>query len=89
MFSFLALTFLLLAVGEFTASLSFVRFPASHLLLIIDTQYINSATKAGGIFGALTAFIAYYIGLSELLSSEDIAIIHLPLGIISKRVDST
>jgi succinate-acetate transporter protein len=85
MFSFLALTFLLLAVGEFTASLSFVRFP--HILLITSTQYINSVTKAGGIFGALTAFIAYYIGLSELLSSEDMAIIHLPLGIIPKRVD--
>ena len=87
MFSFLALTFLLLAVGEFTASLSFVRVP--HILFIAGTQYINSVTKAGGIFGASTAFMAYYIGLSELLSSEDMAIIHLPLGIIPKRVDST
>jgi succinate-acetate transporter protein len=57
--------------------------------LITSTQYINSVTKAGGIFGALTAFIAYYIGLSELLSSEDVAIVHLPLGIIPKRIHST
>ena len=35
MFSFLALTFLLLAVGEFTAKLSFVRFSSS----LIDHQY--------------------------------------------------
>ena len=35
MFSFLALTFLVLAVGEFTASLSFVRFP----YIFIDHQY--------------------------------------------------
>ncbi|KIM43556.1 hypothetical protein M413DRAFT_443484 [Hebeloma cylindrosporum] len=66
MFSFLALTFLLLAVGEFSDKLS--------------------VTKAGGIFGALTSFMAYYIGLSELLSSEDMAVVHLPLGIIPKRV---
>ena len=59
-----------------------------HLLLITSIQYIDSVTKAGGIFGALTAFIAYYIGLSELLSSEDMAIIRLPLGMFAKRVYS-
>jgi succinate-acetate transporter protein len=43
-------------------------------------------TKAGGVLGVITAFIAYYIGLSELLAAEDMAIIHLPLGVFPKRV---
>lgn len=37
------------------------------------------ATKGGGGFGIVTAFIAYYIGLSELLASEQKAIVALPL----------
>ncbi|KAH9475870.1 Accumulation of dyads protein 2 [Psilocybe cubensis] len=46
-----------------------------------------SATKAGGAFGVATAFIAYYVGLSELLASEDMTVVSLPLGIFPKRVD--
>ncbi|KAF8154720.1 Gpr1 family protein [Crassisporium funariophilum] len=67
LFVFLAVTFLLLAAGEFTAKLAI--------------------TKAGGVLGVLTAFIAYYVGLSELLASEDMAVVRLPLGVFSKRVD--
>ncbi|KAJ7091301.1 GPR1/FUN34/yaaH family-domain-containing protein [Mycena crocata] len=37
--------------------------------------------KAGGGFGILTAFIAYYIGISELLAAERTAIFRLPLGV--------
>ncbi|KAF9470831.1 hypothetical protein BDN70DRAFT_888715 [Pholiota conissans] len=47
---------------------------------------VNS-TKAGGVLGVITAFIAYYVGLSELLTSEDMAVVRLPLGIFPKRVD--
>lgn len=36
--------------------------------------------KAGGAFGLITAFIAYYIGVSEMLAAERRAIIALPLG---------
>jgi len=39
-----------------------------------------STAKAGGGVGVVTAFIAYYVGLSELLASENGAIITLPLG---------
>ncbi|KJA18270.1 hypothetical protein HYPSUDRAFT_45447 [Hypholoma sublateritium FD-334 SS-4] len=46
-----------------------------------------NATKAGGVTGVITAFIAYYIGLSELLAAEDMAVVRLPLGIFPKRVD--
>lgn len=35
----------------------------------------------------ITAFVAYYIGVSELLAAEDMAIVRLPLGIFPKRVD--
>ncbi|PPQ88203.1 hypothetical protein CVT25_005168 [Psilocybe cyanescens] len=45
------------------------------------------ATKAGGAFGVVTAFVAYYVGLSELLSSEDMTVVSLPLGVFPKRVD--
>ncbi|KAJ8082733.1 hypothetical protein PM082_008589 [Marasmius tenuissimus] len=38
-----------------------------------------ASTKAGGVLGIITALIAYYIGLSELLTAEKKAIVKLPL----------
>ncbi|KAJ7347374.1 FUN34 transmembrane protein [Mycena albidolilacea] len=38
-------------------------------------------TKAGGVFGIITALIAYYIGVSEMLAAERRAIVTLPLGV--------
>ncbi|EDQ99874.1 FUN34 transmembrane protein [Laccaria bicolor S238N-H82] len=46
---------------------------------------IANVTKAGGGLGVVTALVAYYIGLSELLSAEDQALFHLPLGTFSKN----
>jgi succinate-acetate transporter protein len=46
---------------------------------------IANVTKAGGALGVITALVAYYIGLSELLSAEDQAVFHLPLGAFSKN----
>ncbi|KAF8811114.1 FUN34 transmembrane protein [Phlegmacium glaucopus] len=57
LFAFLSITFLLLAVGEFTN--------------------ILSVTKAGGALGVITAFVAYYVGLSDLLAADNI---NLPVG---------
>jgi len=37
--------------------------------------------NAGGGFGIITALIAYYIGLSELLASERASVVRLPLGV--------
>lgn len=65
LFSFLAITFIVLAAGEFTAK--------------------PNVTKAGGALGAITAMIAYYIGLSELLSAEAMAVTRLPIGLFAKR----
>ncbi|KAF9047910.1 FUN34 transmembrane protein [Panaeolus papilionaceus] len=53
-----------------------------------DFAHSVSATKGGGGLGVITACVAFYIGLSELLASEDMAIVHLPLGIFSKKVES-
>ncbi|KAF9450083.1 hypothetical protein P691DRAFT_789928 [Macrolepiota fuliginosa MF-IS2] len=39
-----------------------------------------SINKAGGILGLIDGLIAFYIGLSMMLSAEKTAIIHLPLG---------
>jgi len=39
-------------------------------------------TKAGGALGAITAFVAYYVGLCELLASDGI---DLPLGKLGKQ----
>ncbi|KAF5309858.1 hypothetical protein D9619_010502 [Psilocybe cf. subviscida] len=47
----------------------------------------TGATKAGGALGVITAFVAYYVGLSELLAAEDMAVTRLPIGIFPKRVD--
>jgi len=57
LFTCLWITFLLLAVGSFTAKVG--------------------VTKAGGATGAVTACIAYYIGLADLLAADNII---LPLG---------
>lgn len=48
-----------------------------------------SVTQAGGAFGAITAFVAYYVGLSELLASEDMTVVNLPIGVFvnTKRRD--
>ncbi|KAF9450819.1 hypothetical protein P691DRAFT_809332, partial [Macrolepiota fuliginosa MF-IS2] len=49
------------------------------------TQHV-ATTKAGGVLGVVTAMIAYYIGLAEMLNAEDMAIVRLPLGVFHKKV---
>jgi len=46
--------------------------------------FLTSATKAGGVLGVITAFIAFYIGLSELLAAEAFPVFTMPLGTIKK-----
>ncbi|EIM91762.1 uncharacterized protein STEHIDRAFT_46422 [Stereum hirsutum FP-91666 SS1] len=66
LFGFLTITFMLLAIANFTGK--------------------SSVTTAGGVFGAITAFIAYYCGAAELLTVDDAFM--LPLGHqIAKRND--
>ena len=63
---FLSLTFLILAIAEWTGKASIL--------------------KAGGALGIVTAFIAYYAALSELLVKDE-SLFTLPLGVIQKRKD--
>jgi succinate-acetate transporter protein len=39
-----------------------------------------SSSKAGGVLGAITAMIAYYIGVADMLADEPKAVFRLPLG---------
>jgi succinate-acetate transporter protein len=45
------------------------------------------ASKAGGVLGVITAFIAYYVGLSELLATEANPLFRLPLGLLHQKRD--
>ena len=56
------------------------------LLAIGEFMGSNSVHKAGGGFGILTALIAYYVGLAELLIRDE-SWFTLPLGVIPKRLD--
>jgi succinate-acetate transporter protein len=60
LFGFLAATFAVLSVGEFSGS--------------------SNATHIGGALGLVTAFIAYYVALAELLAGEAHPVMRLPLG---------
>lgn len=56
--------------------------PCDHVMLTaFPLLYLYSVTKAGGALGIITAFIAFYTGLSELLAGEERRIVGLPLGI--------
>ena len=66
LFAFLALTYLILAVAQWTGKASIL--------------------KAGGAVGIVTALIAYYAAMSELLAKGE-SLFTLPLGDISKRND--
>ncbi|KAJ3526569.1 hypothetical protein NMY22_g10112 [Coprinellus aureogranulatus] len=72
LFGFLAVTFLLLAIGDLL--------PRPQVCTFIPV------TRAGGALGVVTAFIAYYIGLSELLAAEEQAVFQLPLGVFPRRI---
>lgn len=41
---------------------------------------LGRATKAGGALGAITAFIAYYVGFAELVKSDGIDLPLINLG---------
>ncbi|KAK0183715.1 Gpr1 family protein [Armillaria mellea] len=67
LFGCLSVTFLLLACSELSASSG-------------KATISTNLAKSGGAFGIITAFIAYYVGLSELLASEAKAVAVLPIG---------
>jgi succinate-acetate transporter protein len=82
-------TFLLLIAAlrknaAFIALFAFLS--ATFIVLAVANFSINTKVqKAGGALGILTAMIAYYAGLSELLAAEKQRITSLPLGSFSSK----
>jgi len=76
------------ALRKSIAFIALLGFLATTFLVlsIADFTRVAGITKAGGILGVITAAIAFYVGLSELLAAEDMAIIQLPLGVFPKRI---
>jgi len=82
-------TFFML-IGALRKNIAFIALflflAATFAILAVGAFTVNvSATKAGGALGIVTAFIAYYCAVSELLVPED-SYFSLPLGHIPKRI---
>ncbi|KAI0070006.1 hypothetical protein K474DRAFT_1687599 [Panus rudis PR-1116 ss-1] len=76
LFGFLSITFMLLGIGMFHFASNLIR----------EFRASTGVTKAGGAMGIVTALVAYYVGLAELLTRDD-SWFTLPLGQIPKRLD--
>lgn len=79
----------MLLIGAIRRNVSFVLlllFLSLTFLLLACAEFTGKAaiTKAGGALGIITAFIAYYCAVSELLILEE-SYFMLPLGAIPKR----
>jgi len=77
-------TFFLLLVS-LRKSIAFIALFASLTLtfaLLTAAEFLGNASfaKGGGAIGVITAFIAYYIGVSELMAAEVSPTFNLPLG---------
>jgi succinate-acetate transporter protein len=82
LFLFLTLTFMLLAVGMYRPYSSWDPSVEQHPGNLVQKENV---LKAGGYFGIITAAIAYYCGLSEMLTENDIFTI--PIGKVPPRRD--
>ena len=75
---------MLLAIGTYHYDLSFVGFQPITEQRAGNMIKKGNIVKAGGYIGIITAGVAYYCGLSEMLTSNDI--FQLPTGKVT-RVD--
>ncbi|KAJ7455731.1 Gpr1 family protein [Mycena latifolia] len=77
------LFFLLAVIRKNIAYTALLSFLAIAFVCLAAAQFTQSVkvTKAGGVFGIITAFVAYYIGVSEMLFAERRAVVSLPLGV--------
>jgi len=76
---------LLFATATLRKSIAFIAlfFCLAVTFALLAASEFNGSTgahKAGGILGIVTACVAYYIGLSELLAAEQHAVVRMPLG---------
>ncbi|KAJ7143830.1 FUN34 transmembrane protein [Mycena epipterygia] len=84
LFSWFIVTVLLL-IASLRKSIAFIAlfgFLAITFALLGAGEFTGKehVTTAGGAMGIITAFIAYYIGLSDLLAAERAAVVGLPTG---------
>ncbi|KAJ7147579.1 GPR1/FUN34/yaaH family-domain-containing protein [Mycena crocata] len=84
LFSWFIVTFLFFIVS-LRKSIAFIALFGclSITFLLLGVGEFNgsaSVVKGGGAMGIITAFIAYYIGLSDMLAAERAAVIGLPTG---------
>ncbi|KAJ7844448.1 FUN34 transmembrane protein [Mycena leptocephala] len=77
------LFFLLAAISKSIAYTALLSSLSVAFACLAAAQFSGSVmvTKAGGVFGIITALIAYYIGVSEMLAAERRALVRLPLGV--------
>ncbi|KAG5717861.1 Ammonia transport outward protein 2 [Termitomyces sp. T112] len=81
--------FLIVSLGKHIAFIALFSFLTLTFACLAGGEFGGSAgsTKAGGILGVITAFIAYYIGLSELLETEAHPPFRLPLGHLHPKAE--
>lgn len=53
----------------------------STLYIAVLNLLLSSLTRGGGVTGIMTAIIAYYVGISELLAAEARPVMKLPQGV--------
>lgn len=78
LFFLLTITFFILAIGAYSCWLCFCR---GNPLNVDNTGFLNKKVniiKIGGFCGLATAMVAYYCGLAEMLTENDL--FTLPLG---------
>ncbi|KAJ7053992.1 Gpr1 family protein [Mycena amicta] len=84
LFSWFIITFIFLIVS-LRKSIGFILLlgflDLTFLLLAVGKWTNPNVTKAAGGLGIVTAFIAYYIGLSDMLAAERAAVVGLPIGV--------
>jgi len=73
---------LLVSLGKSVAFIALFGCLTLTFALLTGAEFVGhvALAKAGGAIGVITAFIAYYIGVSELMSAEASPAFRLPLG---------
>jgi len=80
--------FLIAALRRNIAFIALLTFLTITFAILAVAEFTGKSTmaKAGGALGVITALIAFYCSLSELLIREE-SYVMLPLGVLPKRTD--
>ncbi|KAJ7924149.1 FUN34 transmembrane protein [Mycena leptocephala] len=77
------LFFLLAVIRQSIAYTAVLTSASATFACLAAVEFTQSlmVTKAGGVFGIITALFAYYAGMSEMLTAERRPVVRLPLGV--------